>query len=1780
MILTRLNVLKTSTGASYIDSFRGEYSKEEMAEIINAYVERLCSDASIEKLKEIQLQFVSYNEADEAQALSNFVKSAKGFQENWRDTTFKPLGNEGKLQKIKGPDKGIVPSYWDSDEAIKFEEVYKLERGTEYSQYKVEQYVQAKTEMETVINAFNKKQQFVDFTENLRKEELTFAEKEEKLLAGYAEFYALSEDGGLSQLQKIIDKSKLPIAIEDGKLNLSGFPDDASKTRVLNQLLKLAGQEKEFKAFLGDKSLEQYQADFEQAGLDALGPENGKLLAEAMKNDNLTVIERYTGNASMAGMALTVVGGVLCFTPAAPLGATLVTAGNTLAIGGMVAKTGLGVADYATKKVQTAEELEDLGKNFLMDAGGFIIGMKAGKAGMNAFNKLIDKKLAAVFGEQIASGNKMQALKTVFTNPEYLKSFMTAGGAKLGTDFVISYAGDLAMIGVLDTKDDWRSLLQANLTGILVGMSGDVKDAAGVGKGAVRIKAQNDVNVGREVNLAKGALTSDAEAEWLQKAKSTSPAENAEKKILSEVAKTEFVDGGIRLNTPESLDAELDFAMKKTNAPVENLETLSLVINGKLGETLKRQYEQAGKVFSEVITKNSDKIAKIEQKYANDKQKLAEEFTHLLADELGVTGIEPKIEIVKAKDENAAGYFDWTKGKLLISEKVTNPKDIETIIAHEFVHVIQFKDIVAAKGHDGVREIIMKNNDGKYVLEKTKEFLEENGLDYDLETPEDQAMYREAVANQIAENILEANAGLRDFAQKHPLEKGSLNEYLARIYKSENENMAAFETEAYYNQVIENEAYFLGNGKLGTAIKVQLAPENISRTEKIKEILNQDTDEVRTMINKIITKLRQTSSGEDITLKINGEEQVYQAYKGNIGNNGGYYVTDGKNVYTILSASKAVCDEKMLANELYNQLIGCFPKEEAVVETDTGYAIMSKGFFSKAGFIRDKTAVKTYAMDALLGNMENVVVSTKDPNPITISNNAMINLLHHPNGNPKQGQVIIPELSMMFQNGKNATTLKQASKEELVASLQQVVDIPNEKLLEIVNNSQVENKEQLGDLLIKRKEFINNFLNNLKNTEQAGLPIEEHMHKVYQKTYAEYRYDNLKTNTEFTELISKKFDIPKQDLLGYQKILNNPELAQHITEKINDGLISKEDLIEFNEDIGNFQYYWQESPTLKKEIFDALIDLKNEQGINMKDGYILVLKIAQNDRVGQFSKDTVEQIKIINKELNGNTNAGLYRLILNDGTIDKTKLDLIKDFQSRGIDDKYLVLLTEHVLNPDRTINNEKLTALKGLFDKNIKPEDIPMYFTAINTPEGFDANMVSIIDKYKELGLDNEDITRNILSSRVRTKEGFVQKTHALEIPLLFPDEITNVKLLNAAVREFSLWAPNVGNTIKKVIEKNPDIKLADLVTLMQTFHKDGTFDSDGYATAFRLLEDGVTSSNMSSFIAVSKITANPTNALTSDEALKQTIRLRSTGEILIDSGLTPTQAAKLLDAAKTEGKIDKFALDMVENQFKDYTPEELLCLINYSKILPQDGVPLEVTNSQRQQILDNITDIMKNKGFSVIDACKSISQALNLKREVFRNIITGINENTLAFCKRCTENDIEVNDIQLIAYNSRILDNVSNLSPEEINAKHQKMLNWAEKLLFEDKLPAKTVAKLIDTTAFKTQGKIGVRPATYNFDDKVIKIIDRMIDEKAITPDSSADISKIILAFKNLDYDPDAIAKTMDLLKNPITLKNGKQYDIDAESIGYFIGGSKNKETGRFDIDIFNKNVDIYIL
>ena len=319
--------------------------------------------------------------------------------------------------------------------------------------------------------------------------------------------------------------------------------------------------------------------------------------------------------------------------------------------------------------------------------------------------------------------------------------------------------------------------------------------------------------------------------ELIEKAQTTNPTENVKNKVISEVAK-DIKDEGMRLNTPESLDAELAEVEQNPNAPVDNMEAFNLVINGKIGNVLKAQYDNASKVFTDIAKKYSLELDQLEKQYGNDKKLFAEKFTEFLADKLGVKGIEPKIVLRDTGD--ADGFFDWSTGELAVNSKLNNSKDIQTMIAHEFVHVMQFKDMIANRGAEAVSSLLM--HDTKFITAKAIELAKNNGADYKSLPVEEQQIYKEVCSEMLADEVMEANKGLVDFAQKNPISKGSLNEYLSRIYQNEYENMKTdINSPEYYNQVIENEAYYLGNGQLGLNLKGSIHFAN-TKTEQIRNI--------------------------------------------------------------------------------------------------------------------------------------------------------------------------------------------------------------------------------------------------------------------------------------------------------------------------------------------------------------------------------------------------------------------------------------------------------------------------------------------------------------------------------------------------------------------------------------------------------------------------------------------------------------------------------------------------------------------------------------------------------------------------------------------------------------------------------------------------------------------------------------------------------------------------------------------------------------------------------
>ena len=485
MLTRRLYEKDEQSGLDFLDRNKGSKSKEEFAEFFDKFIDNMLDKIpSIESLKKSIHELVTSNPEQTEENLQKLLKRAENHQN--REI---PVENNGL--NIKG--SGIPPEF-DSDEPISFEEVYRYERGVEFDKERIEQTIQKGKELTFAASVYKKYTDFKDSADKIINADSTPDKKSKQIIELYNEYYAVSsnETDVKKHLNETIKKGNLPVTIkeENGEitLDLSAYKTEDEKNKALNMLLRFGIKEQKERAakVLGGNPEEKMLAisqDYETVYNKAYGNEFTEELVQAMANDNDTVIQRYTGGTSLSGMAVTVIGGVLCLTPAAPLGTAMIVSGNTMAIGGLLAESGLGYTEALTRDEISDEEIGKLTKNLIVNAGGFVIGFVAGKAGVKAFNKLIDKKLVETLKIQITNGNRTQALKQVFSAPDKLANFMKAAGAKIGSDFLLSYAGDLAMAKAFDTKDDWQSLLKANLMGVIVATSSDVSD---IGKLAMR----------------------------------------------------------------------------------------------------------------------------------------------------------------------------------------------------------------------------------------------------------------------------------------------------------------------------------------------------------------------------------------------------------------------------------------------------------------------------------------------------------------------------------------------------------------------------------------------------------------------------------------------------------------------------------------------------------------------------------------------------------------------------------------------------------------------------------------------------------------------------------------------------------------------------------------------------------------------------------------------------------------------------------------------------------------------------------------------------------------------------------------------------------------------------------------------------------------------------------------------------------------------------------------------------------------------------------------------
>lgn len=458
MILNRFNQ-KDDTGVSFLDKMKGNYSEKEFSKILDDYITQTTDTiSSMKGIKDVQHKLLMQNDDETAAFLTQIADNAK-------TEKIKEMSVEGGFKKLPSFKSDKHP--FESDELMTFEETYELERGTKFNKTYFEDLQQSKGEMSFATGAYNKNQELKNnvktVLEKYSKDTKVYTDIDGNSFGGgepsalqragevsnlFSNYYASAPENAKKELDAIIKKQQLDLKItenEDGRVAIEFgglYIDDKQKNKALNTLLKVSSQEQEKKLtqLLGGKSYESYINKYQTDYTAALGKQNVDELAKAMEEDQMTVVQQYTGLTSMAGMGVMVVGGILTLTPAAPLGTGMVALGGKVALGGMAAKNALGFTEELTRKETSDNRMLNLKKDLALDLGGLIIGGAAGRQGLKYASRIMQN-----------GGDKAMAIL-----------------AEKGTDFTLSVAGDLAMIGALNYDEGLEQTLKNNGIGILV----------------------------------------------------------------------------------------------------------------------------------------------------------------------------------------------------------------------------------------------------------------------------------------------------------------------------------------------------------------------------------------------------------------------------------------------------------------------------------------------------------------------------------------------------------------------------------------------------------------------------------------------------------------------------------------------------------------------------------------------------------------------------------------------------------------------------------------------------------------------------------------------------------------------------------------------------------------------------------------------------------------------------------------------------------------------------------------------------------------------------------------------------------------------------------------------------------------------------------------------------------------------------------------------------------------------------------------------------------------
>ena len=603
---------------------------------------------------------------------------------------------------------------------------------------------------------------------------------------------------------------------KNGKLTMdvpanSGFAYTANGNdlvRLSKKVLKTVDEN--YQKTVGKKPLETYAKEMAEANKVAYGMKNASQLADAYRADQEGVVHTVRAGVEYAGTAV-MVAGMLCYPPVAFAGGAIASFGGV----------GVEMTEEATKQHTDPETMKALGEELATNAALMVVGMKAGQTGVAVKNALLAK-------------NSPKLMATI---------------ADIGTDASISLMGDLALTGQVNLEGEGFSQVMSLIAGHrgkIVGGVKKIKEKFTKPEfDTQKPTANNEARVGENGGTATKTEVSNApkgmnveENALLEKATKENPAE-----VVAEKVKKQWQQTDIDKNAPtEKVDLFNIDTKAGLNEPAPKVkdEVTSLIFTGKLKDALTKHYDELGNVFNDIAKNRSADFKKLAKECGSDKEAFAKGVISILSEEIGMKGFEPKIEM-KNLTGVADGQADWTKGTIYINSFENNTKKLVGLISHEYVHMLQYRDILAQYGENGLREVIMNDNN---IPKEKKE-----------------AQLSEILKSPYTKKLLDNYDKL-----KHSPEN-SLNEYITRVYKDEFSNGIDpnNDMKSYTNQVIEREAYHLGSGKLGNNT-TQLEGLTLEKEESMKDVLA-----------RMRTKLRaaQTSQGsKDNTITTKSENIV------------------------------------------------------------------------------------------------------------------------------------------------------------------------------------------------------------------------------------------------------------------------------------------------------------------------------------------------------------------------------------------------------------------------------------------------------------------------------------------------------------------------------------------------------------------------------------------------------------------------------------------------------------------------------------------------------------------------------------------------------------------------------------------------------------------------------------------------------------------------------------------------------------------------------------------